>query len=94
MNFVPLTSVHRRSIVGHRKQLSKYTYMAGNQLKELEKKIDELIALCKELNLENGALKAEIAGWRDERKDLIDKNELARSKVEAMINRLRTMEST
>ncbi|NQX87255.1 MAG: TIGR02449 family protein [Halioglobus sp.] len=66
--------------------------MATNPIKELEKKIDELILLCKELNMENGALKAEIAGWQDERKDLIDKNELARSKVEAMIDRLRSME--
>ena len=66
--------------------------MATNPVKELEKKIDELISLCKELNIENGALKAEIAGWHDERKDLLDKNELARSKVEAMIDRLRSME--
>jgi cell division protein ZapB len=66
--------------------------MADNSLKELENKIDELISLCKELNRENRALKAEVAGWRDERRDLMDKNELARSKVEAMIDRLRTME--
>jgi cell division protein ZapB len=66
--------------------------MADNPLKDLERKIDELIALCQELNRENGALKAEIAGWREERKDLMDKNELARSKVEAMIDRLRAME--
>lgn len=66
--------------------------MSGNHLKDLEKKLDELIALCRELNRENGALKAEIAGWRDERKDLLDKNELARTKVEAMIDRLRSME--
>jgi cell division protein ZapB len=66
--------------------------MSNNSLKELEHKIDELISLCKELNQENRALKAEIAGWRDERRDLMDKNELARSKVEAMIDRLRTME--
>ena len=66
--------------------------MAGKQFKELEKKIDELISLCKELNLENGTLKAEVAGWRDERKGLIDKNDLAGSKVEAMVDRLRTME--
>ena len=66
--------------------------MSGKQLKDLEKKLDELITLCRELNLENGALKAEVAGWRDERKDLMDKNELARSKVEAMIDRLRSME--
>ena len=66
--------------------------MADNSLKDLENKINELISLCKELNRENRALKAEIAGWRDERRDLMDKNELARSKVEAMIDRLRTME--
>ena len=66
--------------------------MAGNPLKDLEKKIDELISLCKELNIENGALKAQVSGWGDERKDLMDKNELARSKVETMIDRLRTME--
>jgi len=66
--------------------------MPNNPLKELEHKIDELISLCKELNRENRALKAEVAGWRDERRDLMDKNELARSKVEAMIDRLRAME--
>ena len=66
--------------------------MAVNQLKELEKKIDELIGLCQELNRENQALKADSAGWHLERQELIDKNELARGKVEAMIDRLRTME--
>lgn len=66
--------------------------MAKKQLKELEKKIDELIALCQELNRENQALKADNAGWHQERKDLIDKNEMARNKVEAMIDRLRAME--
>lgn len=66
--------------------------MADNQLKDLEKKIDELIALCQELNRENQALKADNAGWQQERQDLLDKNELARNKVEAMIDRLRAME--
>jgi cell division protein ZapB len=66
--------------------------MAEKQLKDLENKIDELISLCQELNRENRALKADVNGWRDERTDLMDKNELARSKVEAMIDRLRTME--
>ena len=66
--------------------------MADNQLKTLEQKIDELIALCSELNRENQALKADSAGWQRERQDLMDKNELARTKVEAMIDRLRTME--
>ena len=66
--------------------------MAEDQLKALEQKIDELITQCGQLNSENQALKAESANWHLERQDLIDKNELARSKVAAMIDRLRTME--
>jgi cell division protein ZapB len=66
--------------------------MADNTLRDLENKIDELIALCNELKRENRTLKSEIAGFREERRELLDKNELARSKVEAMIDRLRTME--
>ena len=66
--------------------------MAENQLKALEQKIDELITLCNNLNRENQMLKSDSAGWHQERQDLVDKNELARSKVEAMIDRLRTVE--
>lgn len=66
--------------------------MADTQLKALEQKIDELISLCRELDRENLSLKEDRAGWQRERKDLIDKNELARGKVEAMIQRLRSME--
>lgn len=66
--------------------------MAEDQLKALEQKIDELIALCAELNQENQALKADSASWLSERQDLIDKNDMARTKVAAMIDRLRTME--
>jgi len=66
--------------------------MADSPLQALEGKIDELISLCAELNRENQQLKAENAGWQQEKQDLIDKNDLARSKVEAMIDRLRSME--
>jgi len=61
-------------------------------VKALEQKIDELIKLCQELNRENKLLKARSTSWEQERQELIDKNEMARSKVEAMITRLRTME--
>ena len=66
--------------------------MADQRLQVLEQKIDELIALCDQLNRENRALKAESAAWQQERQDLMDKNEIARTRVEAMINRLRAME--
>ena len=66
--------------------------MVENQLKMLEQKIDELIVLCKDLNRENQMLKTDSAGWHQERQVLIEKNELARTKVEAMLERLRTLE--
>ncbi|HBM83820.1 MAG TPA: TIGR02449 family protein [Halieaceae bacterium] len=66
--------------------------MADTQLQTLETRIDELIALCRDLNRENQRLKSENDGWRLERQDLISKNDLARNKVEAMIARLRSME--
>ncbi|MEM8661205.1 MAG: TIGR02449 family protein [Pseudomonadota bacterium] len=68
--------------------------MADSELQVLEQKIDELITLCEELNRENQSLKADSANCQNERQDLMDKNELARTRVEAMINRLRTMESS
>lgn len=66
--------------------------MADTPLQALESKIDELIALCRDLNRENQRLQGENDDWQRERQELINKNELARSKVEAMIARLRSME--
>ncbi|MEM8548142.1 MAG: TIGR02449 family protein [Pseudomonadota bacterium] len=67
--------------------------MADSPIKALEQKIDELIGLCSQLNRENQSLKAEHANWQQERQVLVNKNELARVKVEAMIGRLRNLES-
>ena len=66
--------------------------MQDSQFKELERKIDDLIALCIELNRENSALKAEADTWQQQRQQLMDRNELAKSKVAAMISRLKAME--
>ena len=66
--------------------------MPDSQLKALEKKIDELIELCAQQNRENQLLKSESANWQRERQTLVDKNELARSKVAAMLDRLRKLE--
>jgi cell division protein ZapB len=66
--------------------------MAESPFKTLEEKIDELIRLCEELNRENGVLKADADSWLEERQQLINSNEQARGKVEAMISRLKAME--
>lgn len=61
-------------------------------LTALERRIDELVRLCEQLVRENHALLERNNGWASERAQLIEKNELAKSKVEAMISRLRSLE--
>ncbi|EAQ96422.1 TIGR02449 family protein [Congregibacter litoralis] len=67
--------------------------MSDDVLKTLEDKIDQLIGLCAQLNLENQALKQENLNFQQERRDLIAKNDLARARVEATLQRLRSMEA-
>ena len=62
------------------------------QLKALASKIDDLIELCSTLEQENRHLKADASQWQREREQLIEKTDLARNKVEAMISRLRALE--
>lgn len=58
----------------------------------LASRIDDLIALCATLARENQALRGEQAAWRVERAKLIERNELAKNKIEAMIDRLRSLD--
>ena len=66
--------------------------MPETQFKVLEQKIDDLIKLCAELNQENVSLKADARSWAEERESLLARQKKARTKVEAMLKRLRTME--
>ena len=63
-------------------------------LDNLETKIDELVALCNTLDRENKSLRRRESEWNSERRQLLIKNETARSKVEAMISRLKAMETS
>ena len=63
-------------------------------LRNLEKRIDELIALCDELERKNGSMAAEQNKLIDERARLLAKNEQAKAKIEAMIMRLKSLEQT
>ena len=59
-------------------------------LEALETKVDRLLQLTNTLGKENRALKTQ--NWTTERAKLIEKNELAKSRVEAMISRLKSLE--
>ena len=58
---------------------------------KFEEKLDQLIELCKQLKQENQALREREAGLVGERGQLIEKNEMARQKIETMISRLRNL---
>jgi len=66
--------------------------MDPQHLKLLEQRADELIRLCARMDQEIRSLKATERMLREERALLLRKNEDARSKVEAMILRLRSLE--
>ena len=61
-------------------------------MQSFERKIDELIKLCEQLDKENRVLKSEAMNWQEERESLLEKSETARSKVETMLQRLRSLE--
>jgi len=67
--------------------------MSDDLLLTLETKLDKLILLCNRLQQENAELKSRESEWQRERVRLIEKNELARSRVEAMITHLRNLDA-
>jgi cell division protein ZapB len=64
------------------------------ELKRLEKRLDELVVVCRKLQEENQSLRERQDTLTAERANLLQKNEQVRGRVEAMITRLKAMEQT
>jgi len=62
-------------------------------LQAIESKLDALLQERQQLLQENRNLRQAEQSWQQERAKLVEKNELARSRVEAMIARLKSLES-
>jgi cell division protein ZapB len=62
------------------------------ELARLERRIEELMASVEELKEENRALRQRHETLNSDRAGLLQKNELVRARVEAMIGRLKTLE--
>ena len=62
-------------------------------LNRLETRVEELIKTVSQLKNENVALRSKQEHLTMERAELIEKTELAKSRVEAMISRLKSMET-
>ena len=66
--------------------------MDNLNLKDINKKLDELIQAYERVKDENRRLKSESESWLHERQRLLQQNELARNKIAEMIARLRHLE--
>jgi cell division protein ZapB len=62
------------------------------ELKRLEKRVEELVVVCRQLQEENRSLRQRQESLMSERAVLLQKNEQVRGRVEAMIGRLKGME--
>ena len=63
------------------------------QLSAFESKLSELIDMADRLKVENESLRAQQLNLVEERSRLIEKNELARIRVEAIVTRLKSLET-
>ncbi len=66
--------------------------MENADLKSLEKRLEDLLREYAHLQEENRALRQQQSHLMAERASLIERSELARSRVESMITRLKSME--
>ena len=66
--------------------------MEDADLQLLSAKLEQLIQRTEQLKAQNRLLRQSEQAWREERAHLIEKNEMARVKVESMISRLKALE--
>ncbi len=65
--------------------------MSEHTLQDLSHKLNQLIAECDRLRRENMDLQQREQEWSSERAQLIEKNDLARDRVEDMIRHLKSL---
>ncbi|WP_100638093.1 TIGR02449 family protein [Marinobacter salexigens] len=66
--------------------------MEQSEVQALADKLDKLIEHCQKLEQTNAGLRQLQDDWNRERAQLLQKNDLAKNKIEAMIGRLRALE--
>jgi len=63
-----------------------------SDLAQLERRLEELLGVCKRLREENASLRSQHSTLMAERSNLLEKTERARTRVEAMIAHLKALE--
>lgn len=61
-------------------------------INQLEQRVDDLIVACRRLKEENDSLRTSRDALLEEKSKLAEKNRMARSRLESIVGRLRTLE--
>lgn len=68
--------------------------MNDEEYQALNDKIDALIELCAAMKQENQLLRANQHNWQNERQQLLESNRLAKSRLESVLTRLKSLEQS
>lgn len=66
--------------------------MTNTSFKTLDKKVDTLIQLCFDMKKENQVLRNNEHDWENERNALLNKNQLARTRLEKVLQHLKALQ--
>ena len=67
--------------------------MEKDDLQQLEKQIDDLLKVSRRTREENMLLKSQQYAWVTERAKLVERTELARSRIDKMVERLKELDN-
>lgn len=67
--------------------------MDKNVIQQLEQQVDELLRTSRRLREENLLLRSQQTAWLTERAQLIEKTDVARTRIEKMVSRLKELDS-
>ena len=67
--------------------------MEKNDLQQLEQPIDDLLRVSRRTREENMLLKSQQSAWVTERAKLVERTELARSRIDKMVERLKELDN-
>lgn len=66
--------------------------MEKDAIEQLEQQVDDLLRASRRSRDENMLLKSQQTAWLEERARLVEKTELARSRIDKMVTRLKEMD--
>jgi cell division protein ZapB len=81
------------SITPNFSQSQELILMDKNAIQQLEQQVDELLRTSRRLREENMLLRSQQAAWLSERAQLIEKTDVARTRIEKMVSRLKELDS-